>query len=384
MATATTSAFLDRDFYVPRFELFVGDKPERGALLHDVMQVVYKDSVEAIDTFELTVNNWDAELRRFKHHDSDKLDPGRRIRLHLGYLNDRRGLRLMLQGSVTEMTPSFPATGQPTLKIVGQNVLNDFCKKRRSVAYPKQSTASTVADRICGELGVLFRNDTPHRADEFKHDHLIQNNQFDILFLRQLARSEGYDVVIEEPPDDGPTTLRFNWSGTAQVSVLRMRYGAGLIEFQPTFSTSKRVSSVVVDGWDEAKGERIHEEVGQPALEGSRGIQAKLIPGTRNPVENRQEVLANQPVRDRQAAAALAAARLAANNQELVTGSGSVVGIPELRCGTRLDLFGLGLRFSGRYFVTSTTHTLGMSGYTTQFECRLEELRPDPHEEPAR
>jgi len=35
---------------------------------------------------------------------------------------------------------------------------------------------------------------------------------------------------------------------------------------------------------------------------------------------------------------------------------------------------GLGDRFSGRYFVTGTTHTIGGSGYTTQFQCRMEEV----------
>jgi phage protein D len=40
-----------------------------------------------------------------------------------------------------------------------------------------------------------------------------------------------------------------------------------------------------------------------------------------------------------------------------------------------IEIDGLGARFSGRYFVTATTHAIGDSGYTTQFECRLEELK---------
>ena len=91
-------------------------------------------------------------------------------------------------------------------------------------------------------------------------------------------------------------------------------------------------------------------------------------------------MMTNQPVRNVQTAHSVAAARLKSINQELVKGTGSVVGLPELRAGSQVYLWGLGKRFSGRYFVTSTTHTIGMSGYTTQFECRLEELETDPHE----
>lgn len=378
----STPIFIDREFYVPRFELFIGDSPERGALLHDVMQVSYKDSIEEIDTFELTINNWDAEKRRFKHHDSTKLNPGQRVRLYMGYLDDKDGMRLMVQGIITEMTPTFPASGQPVLKVVGQNVLNRFCKEPRSASYQKnEATASKVAAKICRQMGVEFRNDTTHKTDEVSHQHLIQDNQSDILFLLKLARAEGYDIVIEEPANKGPTVLKFERSGEKVRTVYELRYGATLTEFQPSLSTSKQVSSVTVSGWDVTKGESINVTVGQEALQSSQTLKSKLMPGTPNPVADRKDVLANEPVRDNQAAHAKAVARLATINQELVTGTGSVIGLPELRSGSQVYLWGLGRRFSGRYFITGTTHSLGMSGYTTQFECRLEELESDPHEE---
>jgi Bacteriophage probable baseplate hub protein len=59
----------------------------------------------------------------------------------------------------------------------------------------------------------------------------------------------------------------------------------------------------------------------------------------------------------------------------MVKGSGSTVGLPDIRAGCVIMLERLGKRFSGRYFVTSTTHTIGDGGYTTQFQCRREELQ---------
>lgn len=379
-ALATIPLFQGRDFYVPRFELFIGDRPERGAILFDVMQVTYKDNVESIDTFELTINNWDEEKRQFKHHDSSQLDPGQRVELHMGYLDDKGGLRTMMQGVITEMSTTFPAAGQPTLKVSGQNILHSFCKERRSEAYQaNEATASKVARKICQRLKVDFRNDTSH--PEIAHEHLIQENQFDIIFLMELARLEGYEIVIEEPAPKGPknTTLRFVQSGDVVRAVYELRYGATLTEFTPILSTAKQVSSISINGWDEAKGQRIKVEVGQGSLNGSHGLKKKLMPGSKNPVEDRKDVLSNLPVRDAQTAHAVATARLQSTNQKVVTGTGSVIGLPELRAGSQVYLWGLGQRFSGRYFVTGTTHTIGMSGYTTQFECQLEELEPDPH-----
>ncbi len=140
----TTPIFRNRNFYVPRYELYLGNRQERGSLLHDVMEVSYKDSVDAIDTFELTINNWDAEKRTFKHHDSDRLNPQQPVRLHMGYLDDASGLPLMIQGRITSMSPTFPASGQPTVKVSGQNVLSQFCKEQHSEAY-EDATVSKVA-----------------------------------------------------------------------------------------------------------------------------------------------------------------------------------------------------------------------------------------------
>lgn len=380
-ALTATPIFRGRNFYVPRFELFIGDSPARADLLHDVMQVSYTDSIESIDTFSLTINNWDADRLTFKHHDSHRLDPNQRVRLHMGYLDDAQGLRLMMQGVITEMAPTFPASGQPTLTVSGRNVLHTFCKRPVSRSYDQRiATASGVATKLCQELNVAFRNDTSHRANEVKHDHLIQDNRYDILFLLSMAHSEGYDVVVEEPKGQGRTTLRFDRPSDGVRAAYELRYGATLNEFHPVLSTAKQVSSVAVSGWDTAKGEPIHVEVGQQALGASAGLKSKLLRGAENPVGDRSESITNRPIRDQQAARALATATLSAINQELVTGTGTVVGLPELRAGAQVYLWGLGQRFSGRYFVTGTTHTLGMSGYTTQFHCRLEELMRDPHE----
>jgi phage protein D len=82
----------------------------------------------------------------------------------------------------------------------------------------------------------------------------------------------------------------------------------------------------------------------------------------------------NRPVHTKQEAETLARRTLENNAKEMVKGSGSVVGLPDLRAGAAVSIVGVGTRFDGRYFVTSTTHTIGDGGYTTRFECRREDV----------
>jgi uncharacterized protein involved in type VI secretion and phage assembly len=49
-------------------------------------------------------------------------------------------------------------------------------------------------------------------------------------------------------------------------------------------------------------------------------------------------------------------------------GSGSSIGIPDLRAGKYISIQGVGKRFSGRYRLRKVTHTIDEGGYRTSFE----------------
>ena len=102
---------------------------------------------------------------------------------------------------------------------------------------------------------------------------------------------------------------------------------------------------------------------------GQAGGQDKLDKA----IQGHEEVITDRPVRSNNDAKQMARQTLENIAKDMVKGSGSTIGLPYLRAGTVVELRGLGRRFSGHYFVTGTTHTIGDGGYTTQFECRREE-----------
>jgi phage protein D len=54
-----------------------------------------------------------------------------------------------------------------------------------------------------------------------------------------------------------------------------------------------------------------------------------------------------------------------------VTGEGTCIGNPLVTAGTVVELKELGARFSGAYYVTSSTHTVSTrKGYTSHFSVR--------------
>jgi hypothetical protein len=58
-------------FYVPAFELKVQGQGLGEQILRDVTEVTYRDSVDRIDSFEIVVNNWDADALELKYIEPD-------------------------------------------------------------------------------------------------------------------------------------------------------------------------------------------------------------------------------------------------------------------------------------------------------------------------
>jgi phage protein D len=364
--------YTGQDFYVPQFQVKIGGRPQGQDVIHDILQVSYKDNIQEIDSFEITINNWDAAERSFKYSDSDLFDPGKQLELWMGYFG-KDSLRLMIRGQITALRPAFPSGGSSTLAISGLNVLHKLRTKQESHAY-EDMTDNQIAQQIGARLGV--RMVVGSDAGE-KYKYIFQDNQYDIIFLMERARRIGYELVAEEQGQNGQaaeTVLRFAPSVNTRKVTYGLTYGRSLIEFKPDLTTANQVGEVTVRGWDSLNKKKIEATAKRSEIAtkgvGSQGNQATI----EQSFNQRKEVIATKPVESETEAKTLALQTLEKIAKDMVKGSGATVGLPDLRAGKVVQIDGLGTRFSGRYFITSTTHTIGDSGYTTQFECRREEL----------
>jgi len=352
-----------QDFYVPYFEVRLKGKSLSQDVVRDIIQVSYKDSLDAIDSFDLTINNWDAESRSFKYSDEEIFDPGQELELWMGYYGADHQRRMML-GEITSLRPAFPAGGQPTLSVSVLNILHKFRTEQVSWVY-EELTDSEIALQVGQRLAIEVETDP---VDETPYEYILQDNQYDIIFLMRQARKVGYDIFVKE--GDTPA-IYFGPSVNVKQTTYELVYGRSLIQFQPTLTTANQVGEVTVRGWDPTSKKKIEYTARRSEIE-TQGVgegQSRI-----ESAFNQKKEILNEPVRSEAEAKKVAVETLENIAKDMVKGSGSVVGLPDLRAGTVVFIRGLGDRFSGRYFVTGTTHTIGGSGYTTQFQCRMEEV----------
>lgn len=367
------------DFYVPYFEVKIGGHSLKDDVVRDVMQVTYKDSIEEIDSFELVVNNWDADRHHFKYEPFSQknfegvFEPGQRLELWMGYL---RNIRLMLKGEITTVEPNYPESGGSTLSVRGLNTLHSFRKKQHTFAwYDKKDSqiAVEIGKNPVSEdkpgMNVEVRIDDNAAFMEKPDPFVFMNNQFDILFLFQRARRRGYSVYLDFDKATNKEFIYFGPSHLIREVAYELEWGKSLIQFRPTLTTAKQIQKVTVRGWDRRTGKPIEAtaQLGEKDLEVGREHLALA-----DVVQGRHEVITDQPVHTADEAKSLAKKTLKEQLQELIKASGSTVGLPDLRAGSKVEIKKLGKRFDGEYFVVDSTHTINDGGYRTTFNARKE------------
>jgi phage protein D len=381
-------------FYVPRFEIIVSGDGLPLTVLHDVVQLTYKDNVKEIDSFELVVNNWDEQERAFKYIGSERAEDlsgnnkrtqrfklfepcSKRIELKLGY-GDR--LSRMMFGNFTTMEPSFPPSGPPTLAVTGLNVLHSLRRKQYSYAWSRKTPA-----QIAHEIGRLrdgkekrfplpIKVDAGGPAFDREIEYIAQDNQYDVDFLLNLARRYGYEVFVQQTKDGeelffGPSQRR------SSDEMLELRWGESLVEFRPTLTTANQLKSVTVRGWDRKKKEPI-----TATIDVTDDDFKKLNPDLQRLITQcnpREERVVDLPVFTLEDAKAKARGMLLDRQRAFVKGTVRTIGNPALRAGRKIRITNIGSRLSGTYFVTESTHQMGSGNYVTELQVQREEEKGD-------
>ncbi len=391
-------------FYVPTVELVVRGRPLGAEVIHDLIEVTYKDSVNEIDSFQIEINNWDADQHAFKFAPPLKtatedftgiFDPGTEIELWMGYQNQSNMRRMML-GIVTSLEPNFTESGAPTLTISGLNELHQLRGEQHTYSWTSgDKTDTDIAIELgnkpvkSGQPGLGIPVVPNPAADETPEPFVFMNNQYDIVFLLERARRHGYEVYLDEDDVTGKKTLYFGLSqSNANAPVYQLEWGRSLINFKPTLSTAKQVNQVTVRGWDRTANARIEVNYTLQNLwkdEGKSQTEITRLSQIAKAYANRTEVVTRPPVRTTSEAKQLARATLEDQSKRLIEASGATVGLPDLRSGCNVEIIGFGIRtdstgqltgtssdFDGEYYVTETTHTIGGGGYRTQFSARRE------------
>ena len=374
-------------FYAPAFEIRLSGSPAPSKVMRDIMEVTYEDSVEKIDSFTLTVNNWDAENRALKYVGTNPsgpdagnatlFEPGSKVQLSVGYQGD---IRPIITGLITTVDVEYAEGGSSRLTVRGLNVLDRLRRKQYSWSWPDDGSNgirdSDIAKALSPKpndktgkpgLDIKVVTDPQAASSEPVNPNVFMYNQYPIVFLMGRARRLGYSLFIGQD-DSGQDYLNFGPSQDQRQVTYVLEWGKSLVNFHPTYATARQLQSVTVRGWDRKTKKPIE---GKATLDDVKDINPDLRAVAR--AANREDVVVEESIQTPAQAKDRAKKILEQRQRELVDANGTTVGLPDLRSGRVLVIRGTGQPFDGQYFIKETTHTINDSGYRTTFKAHREQ-----------
>ena len=353
--------------YIPSYRIVVEDTELLHGVSVDVLSVSVTDTIDRSDSFSVSLRErHPGEGRLFaggaelKWLDSDVFNEGNEVEIHLGYVGD---LHLMLRGEITAVSSSFPESGQPTLRVEGFSLYHQLQRQHRREPF-ESATDSGIAREIADDMGL----DAEVDETEVEHPLYSPKGANYSQILEERARRIGYEVTIKD------RTLYFQKARylTSPSPALTLEWGRSLRSFSPRLSTANAVSEVTVRASQTAQGRGKEPLVGT-ASSGDERVKMGQESGNQVAQQafgSNSLLIEDHSVTSAQEANEVALAQLESRAMGFITGTGASIGDPRLRARTVIELTGLGKRFSGQYYVTSTTHTIDSSGYRTNFEAR--------------
>jgi uncharacterized protein len=368
------------DYYAPNYRIEVRGHVLDETTKGDILNLEVTMQKDELAGFMLTVNNWDDVRLRFKYSDTDTFDVGNSVYIHMGYA-DR--LVPMMRGIITSMTPSFPESGSPTLGVSGSDALIRLKGRKPSPddikAFEKKTDSEIpkitdweVAKIVVERNHLKFKGTGKDKSTE--RASIVQKDQDELSFLLARAKDIDFDCFMGVDPKTGEDVVHFESPTDARdgrpVKVYVFTWGESLIRFNPVLTIKDQVGTVTVRGWDPYTKQPISytarpQDLPHPCGTGVNGPEI-----ANKTLDKKRDLVVDRPVLSIQEAHDYAVALLRERSYGFLTGTCQVIGLPDLRPGDNVELKKLGTRFSGCYHVLKVTHSLGGSGYLTNFEVR--------------
>lgn len=281
---------------------------------------------------------------------------GNSIEIEVQTGQEQGGLKgKLISGEITALEPNFSDQGLTTLLVRGYDKTHRLHRGRKTQTFLKQ-TDSAIVQKIAGEAGLSAMVD----ATSEMHDYVLRNNQTPMEFILSRAERVGYQVYTENG------ALYFKKGDANRGDGPTFKFGENLFSFRPTLTTGHQADKVVVKGWD-PKGKKEIVGEAQPNSQLNPGGVAKTGSATAKVFGAAEAVVTNQPVFTPGEAKSLATGLSNDMTREFIQAEGECSGDPRVRAGWNITIQGVGQQFSGKYFVTSATHTYNESGYRTSF-----------------
>jgi Bacteriophage probable baseplate hub protein len=356
-------------YYAPSFRIQVNGSRLKGDVSAEITQVQVVSKPDTLDTFSFTIANTLPKMRWTHTPDGDLFREGSAVKIALGYVDD---LQDMIEGEITQISPSFPQDGIPTIVIEGHTLLHRLHGSNNTRTFQNVSDKAIV-EKIAQDAHLQAEAEDP----QVQYEYVMQPNQTDLEFLRDRARRLHFEILVENKKlifrrsrEQTTNTYTLVWAH-AQKAIAMGSNTLPLSTFSLQMNASKPATSVESRSYDPASKQAFVARAGPDDQTSSMGGTKKGGDVTSAAFQREcKHVHVVTPFPSQSACNAHAKATYNNKAMGLVSGTAETIGVPDLRGGQIIKLLGVGLRFEGDYRIDEATHSIGSDGYKTSLTVK--------------
>lgn len=337
-------------FLIPAFKILVDgvDLVSQGA---GIVSITVESSVEKADSFSFTISKcFDVTNRSWQWQDQCQV--GKPIKIEMGY-SDK--MRPVFDGLITSVRYELSMEKSPSIVVSGMDRTFLLMKgvKSRSFMDKKHSDVISI---IASENGLSADVDATSTVYKIIEQSRVTDYQFALWMARESNRTlfvAGKKLYFKKLSKSSP--------------VITLDWALNFFSLSLEVDIADQIGGVEVRGWDMATKKEITgssrsvNNLGDGSLTGQSVI--KTLCGSAC-----KEIEYDAAVVSAEAAATKAQSILDSRSMKLVSGSGEMIGIPEMQAGRFIELENMGSKISSIFYLTSVCHHIDSeSGYRTSF-----------------
>ena len=275
----------------------------------------------------------------------------------------------IFKGQIAAVEPEFTAKGC-IISIRAYDKAHKLNRQRKTRTF-QQMSASDMVRKIAGENGLSPKV----KSTSVVHEFFQQSNETDWDFCWRLALMHDYEIVVVD------TALEFRPANETAGAAIALTWQDNMISFRPRMSGVQQPKTVNIRAWDPKNKQAVTGSASSPQTSSQPGVQRSQVS---NDLGGGTTAIADRVAANNGEANALAKATLSRMADAFFEADGVAFGDPAIKAGSKVQIKGVGQKFSGTYTVTSSTHSYrGTTGYQTTFQISgrssrtlLELMRP--------
>lgn len=325
--------------------------------------------------------------------------PGNQVDVYLGYGGKPTHIA---SGIIQKWSPNFPASGMPTLTVTALDASvrmmdGEFVGEARAFPAELGSDVGRIVLDVISNYD-LYNGDIQPLLGPFNVPTHKKAGMTDFQFLRGVANLGAFEFKVRYDVNQKKWLVYFRTPTSDQKKKYTFVYGYQLntlLSFDVSWGLRDQPSEVKVLFLDKFSG--IYQEISSKKVSaathkaidkeitakgadftpdmkytdaGSLADEKEILSLERIRIATGGisiEVVPERPFESIAMAEAFAARWIKQRRDNFIVGSGTVVGLEELRCGDVHTISGVGLQLSGDYEFTNVTHNFSASGFTTKF-----------------